>query len=52
MSFALLYAVILILWAVSWFAGWFNTYPLGNHFIVWLLFVLIGWQVYGPLIHP
>lgn len=54
MTFALLYAIILIIWAVTWATGW-GTGPYaiyGNNFIIWLLFVLIGWHVFGALIHP
>ncbi len=54
MSFAFVYVLILVIWFITWFTGlgsgpWG---PYGNNFIIWLLFVLIGWQVYGPLIHP
>jgi hypothetical protein len=54
MTFALLFAIILIIWAITWFSGWGNQ-PwgiYGNNFIIWLLFVLLGWHVFGPLIHP
>jgi hypothetical protein len=54
MTFALLYAIILVVWAITWFSGWGGGpwAPFANNFVIWLLFVLIGWRVFGPLIHP
>jgi hypothetical protein len=55
MTFALLFAIILILWAVGWGLNWGGQpwgAAYGNNFVIWLLFVLLGWHVFGPLIHP
>jgi hypothetical protein len=53
MSFALLFAVLMIMWAISWF--WQPPGPYGhiaNNALVWILFALLGWHVFGPLVHP
>ncbi len=53
MSFALLFAILMILWAISWFttiASPFGIYV--NNVLIWILFALLGWHVFGPLIHP
>jgi hypothetical protein len=53
MSFALLFAILMILWAVSWFIQFGPPFGLyANNFLIWILFALIGWHVFGPLIHP
>lgn len=53
MSFALLFAILMILWALSWF--WTPGPPFGpyvNNVLIWVLFALLGWHVFGPLLHP
>jgi hypothetical protein len=53
MSFALLFAILMILWALSWF--WTPAGPYGpyvNNVVLWILLALLGWHVFGPLLHP
>ena len=56
MSFALLFAILMIMWALSWFwrpAGPYTAYtPYVNNVILWILLALLGWHVFGPLLHP
>lgn len=52
MSFALLFAVIMILW---FFWGIIPGAPYQSHvshILLFVLFLLLGWKVFGPLIHP
>jgi len=53
MSFALLFAILMIMWAVTWFWGAPGPYgPYVNNGLIWVLFALLGWHVFGPLLHP
>jgi sugar phosphate permease len=53
MSIGLLFWVIMVisllfgLWS-NWPAG---AKPIGSFLIVWILFALLGWQVFGPALH-
>lgn len=55
MSIALLFAILMLLWL---FFGW-NGYAQpanprwgwGGNFLFWVLFAILGWAVFGPLIH-
>ena len=56
MSLALVFWVIMLIWlifALAWNAGWATgTYgPLGNSLLLFILFVLLGWKVFGAPIH-
>lgn len=53
MSFALLFAVLMLFWFVSgfYFGGpgdWKSRTP---NIILFILLLLLGWEVFGPLIH-
>lgn len=53
MSFALLFAVLMILWLV--FGIWpqrSSTGPFYGGLILFVLLLLLGWKVFGPLVHP
>ncbi len=56
MSRGLMYWIIVLIWVVLVVAGW-GGYGSGLHIqqasgaVELLLFVLLGWQVYGPPVH-
>jgi hypothetical protein len=57
MSFALLFALMMILWLLFSIMGrwtWPNQPygPIVNGLFIWILFALLGWRVFGPLLHP
>lgn len=42
---------LIVWWPVAGAAGGVWLYaPAGNHILVWVLFALLGWQVFGPAI--
>lgn len=54
MTLGLAYWIIMLLWFVL---GLYITWGLGNHFLVggnvllFILFALLGWKVFGPPLH-
>jgi hypothetical protein len=61
MSFQLLYWVLMLLWLVfGLWAGWPATgaagpaafRPLGGTLLLFILLVILGWQVFGSPVHP
>jgi hypothetical protein len=57
MTLGFIFWFIMLLWllfAIAWNQGWGNigTYgPLGNSLLLFILFLLLGWKVYGFPIH-
>ena len=58
MSFGLAYWILMLLWLVfglwvSWptLPGYHGLYPLGNTLLLFVLFLLLGWKVFGPPPH-
>jgi len=51
---SLLFGILMILWGISIIAGWagFGGPWLisGSQVLQWILFALLGWKVFGPLI--
>jgi len=53
MSFALLFAILMILWAFFGFRTGPNPrWPYAGNLVLFVLLLLLGWKVFGPLIHP
>ncbi len=56
MSFALLFAVLMILWAFFGFrpaiSGQPTRYAWAGDLVLFILLLLLGWKVFGPLLHP
>ena len=55
MSFALLFAVLMILWAVFGLSSWPADpvrRPFYGNLVLFILLLLLGWKVFGPLVHP
>ena len=56
MSFALAYWILMLLWLVFGFAplwGFNSPYVgYGSTLLLFILFVLLGWHVFGPPVHP
>ena len=55
MSFGLVFWIIMLLWLIYGFWGWYNPQPSwqwGNALMLFILFLLIGWKVFGAPIHP
>lgn len=52
MSRGLLYWILMLLWLVFGLYCYFGTppvwQPLGNAGLLFVLFVLVGWDIYGP----
>jgi hypothetical protein len=50
MTRGLLFWILMILWFLSWFAGSvFKEFPIwGSNVLAFILFALLGWEVYGP----
>jgi hypothetical protein len=55
MDVGLLFAILMILWGLSIIGGWLganNPWLLGTSAVLeWILFALLGYKVFGPLIH-
>lgn len=54
MSFSLCYWILMLLWFC--FGLWANWGPgyrfIGGHLLLFVLFVLLGWKVFGAPLHP
>lgn len=54
MSLGLAFYILLLLWLVFWVWDWrapTGYGPFGNTLLFFLLFLLLGWRVFGPPIH-
>jgi len=57
MSIGLIFWIIMIIWlifALAWNWGWAQVAPhgpMGNSILLFVLFLLLGWRVFGPPIH-
>jgi hypothetical protein len=57
MSFALIFWIIMLLWllfALAWHNGWAGVQPYGpwgNSLLLFVLFLLLGWRVFGAPVH-
>jgi len=52
MSLGLAYYILLLLWLVyGCYTNWANRPVVGGNVIAFLLFLLVGWKVFGPPIH-
>lgn len=55
MSIGLIFWIIMLLWfvfALAWNSGWVGPHgPLGNSVLLFILFLLLGWKVFGAPIH-
>jgi hypothetical protein len=56
MSFALIYWVLMLLWLVYGLWGWWAPgnphWMWGNGLFLFILFLLLGWRVFGAPVHP
>lgn len=54
MTLGLAFAILMLLWLVF---GWWSMPPgsgikgFGGNLLIFLLFLILGWQVFGPLLH-
>jgi hypothetical protein len=55
MTLGLCYWILMLIWLVfnlSWHFGYAGTYgPAGSALLLFVLFLLLGWQVFGPPLH-
>lgn len=54
MSFGLVYWILMLLWLVWGLWGYWAPHPgwvWGNGLFLFILFLLLGWKVFGPPIH-
>jgi hypothetical protein len=53
-TISLLFGILMILWGLSivgGFAGWSSPWFIGaNQVLQWILFALLGYKVFGPLV--
>jgi len=56
MSFGLIFWILMLLWLVysawGWWAPGQPNWIYGNSAFLFILFVLIGWRVFGAPVHP
>jgi hypothetical protein len=55
MSFGLVFWILMLLWLVFGFWNWYS--PMGHGFAInslflFILFLLLGWKVFGAPVHP
>jgi len=55
MTLALAFAIIMLVWLVFGFMNFRGApnpiWPVASAAIIFILFLLLGWQVFGPLLH-
>lgn len=55
MSIGLIFWILMLIWlifALAWNNGWISAHgPLGNSLLLFILFLLLGWRVFGAPIH-
>lgn len=57
MTLGLAFAILILIWVAFGIFRWRGTPPgparaaFGNDFLILILFILIGWQIWGPLLH-
>jgi hypothetical protein len=55
MALGLAFWIIMLLWfifAMAWNFGWIDSHgPIGNAIMLFLLFLLLGWKVFGAPLH-
>jgi len=54
MTFGLVFWILMLLWfALGFFVKEVGEYGIYvSHFLYFFLFVLLGWKVFGPPLHP
>ena len=55
MSFGLVYWILMLLWLVWGLWGWYSPHAYwvwGNGLLLFVLFLLLGWKVFGAPVHP
>ena len=56
MSFGLLYWILMLLWFIFGFwSNWTETPNyrfIGGHILTFILFLLVGWKVFGAPVNP
>jgi len=54
MTFGLLFWILMLLWLLFWLWDWRSPTgwgPLGNTLLLFILFLLLGWKVFGAPLH-
>jgi hypothetical protein len=56
MTFALIFWILMLLWAVYGFWGYWGgpnpSYWYGHGGFLFILFLLLGWKIFGAPVHP
>lgn len=55
MTFGLIFWILMLLWLIYGFWGWYAPNPnwtWGNIGLLFVLFLLLGWKVFGAPVHP
>lgn len=55
MTFALAFWILMFLWLIFGFWGWYRPMPnfwYGHGLFLFILFLLIGWKIFGQPLHP
>jgi hypothetical protein len=54
MTFGLLFWIIMLLWLVLYIGAWMTPQPFLGHahsLVLWVLLALLGWHVFGAMVH-
>lgn len=54
MTFGLLFWILMLLWLLWWGWDWRSPTgygPMGNSLLAFILFMLLGWKVFGAPLH-
>lgn len=56
MTFGLVFWILMLLWLIYGFWGWYSpnnpNWQWGNAAMLFILFLLLGWKVFGAPVHP
>ena len=55
MTFGLVFWILMLLWLIYGLWGWYSPQPnvwWGHGGFLFILFLLLGWKVFGAPIHP
>jgi hypothetical protein len=56
MTIALLFWILMLAWLIfgvlnAWPTPGTRPWPLGSHILLWVVIALLGWRVFGAMLH-
>ena len=52
MSVAVLFWILMLLWLLyGVWTSWPDWRPAGGNILLWVIVALLGWRIFGPMIH-